>query len=163
MKPLPSRMKIAELFVYRNGNLFNRVSRGGGAIAGALAGHDDSEGYRTVKIGSSDYKVHRLIYKLIHGYDPDQIDHINGDKGDNRIGNLRSVSNAENARNRKMSSNNTSGRAGVGWHKKQKRWQARIRVSGQLIHLGSYIEFDDAVRAREEAEVLYGFANVRAL
>jgi hypothetical protein len=73
----------------------------------------DSLGYTIIKIFDQRYKLHRIIFKMSNGYDPLLIDHINGDKSDNRPSNLRSVTASENSKNRCISSKNTSGFMGV--------------------------------------------------
>jgi hypothetical protein len=72
-----------------------------------------SDGYKTGAINGTNFKAHRIIWKMVHGEDPDQIDHINGDRVDNRLANLRSVDLGENSRNRARPRSNTSGIIGV--------------------------------------------------
>jgi hypothetical protein len=86
-----------------------------------------------------------------------EIDHIGQDSLDNRIKNLRLVTRRENALNQKQSKKNTSGQTGVSWNKRAKMWVAYIKIDGKLIHLGYYIEKEDAIKARKEAEIKYGF------
>jgi hypothetical protein len=81
-----------------------------------------------------------------------EIDHVNRDSLDNRIANLRDVSQSENARNRPQQANSTSGVKGVYWHKASQRWQAQIAVNGKQIHLGLFDTLDEAARARFIAE-----------
>lgn len=86
-----------------------------GRNKGKDAGYPTSNGYLRVKIGQTHYRVHRIIWKLYHGADiPDsqQIDHINRDRTDNRIGNLRVVTASENNRNQ----GNRKGRPGAARH-----------------------------------------------
>lgn len=104
------------------------------------------------------YLAHRVIWAICNGDWPsEQLDHINGDRGDNRIKNLRSVSHAENGRNQKRPSNNTSGVIGVNWHKFHKKWQSCIRLDRKIIHLGYFTDKADAIAARKAAEAKYGF------
>ena len=106
-------------------------------------------GYRRGTIWGQTYLAHRVIWALVMGYWPHElIDHINGDKTDNRWNNLRCATQAENLRNQGTRSDNTSGFKGVSWKKRLRRWQANIRVSGVQMHLGY---FDDA----EEAHAAY--------
>lgn len=114
-------------------------------------------GYKEGTIGSSPYLAHRVIWFLMTETWPNQIDHINGDKSDNRWVNLRNVCQQENGMNQKRSSLSTSGRTGVNYHKPSKRWRAIIKVNGKRIHLGSFRTFSDAVKCREDAEIKYGF------
>ncbi|WP_446719173.1 HNH endonuclease signature motif containing protein [Halocynthiibacter sp. C4] len=104
-------------------------------------------------------RAHRVIWAMFYGRWPAKdIDHINGDRTDNRISNLRHVSRAENARNSSRSSANTSGRTGVYKVKKSGKWNARIRVDGRFINLGFFKEFEAACAARAVAESKYGFS-----
>lgn len=118
---------------------------------------DNGYGYRTGSIFDCTYMAHRVIWAMIHDECPDTIDHINGVRDDNRIENLRSVSLAENLKNQKRYSRNTSGVCGVYWHKRDNKWDAQIRVGGKLMHLGLFTDFDEAVAARKKAEVEHGF------
>ena len=133
-------------------SLANRISVGD--IAGAI----DGNGYRLIGIHGKRYRAHRLawLYKTKH-QPPEQIDHINGVRDDNRIINLRLASQKENMRNSSLRSDNTSGTIGIEWHKQNKRWRARITVSGKSIEIGSFLNKEDAIAARKEAEVKYGF------
>lgn len=103
------------------------------------------------------YYAHRVIWKLETGEEAETIDHINGDPGDNRFANLRSVSAQENGLNRKRYAQNTSGIAGVGWHNDSGKWRASIRVEGKRKHLGYFDSIEDARTARLAAELQYGF------
>jgi len=91
-------------------------------------------------------------------------DHINGDGFDNRRSNLRPSSRAQNAKNRKRHSNNTSGFKGVSWDSRDQRWYARIYSDGKKISLGSYSDPSDAARAYDEASLIHhgGFARTNA-
>lgn len=83
------------------------------------------------------------------------VDHRNGDALDNRRENLRVGTQSENNMNKKIQSNNTSGIAGVSWHKKQRMWNVKIGYKGKEINLGSYYYMRNAVRARVKGEDEY--------
>lgn len=117
----------------------------------------DSRGYLNGKIFSKRYFAHRVIWALVHGVWPEQVDHIDGFRSNNRIANLRDVSNTENGQNRKLPASNTSGVIGVVWHKEKLRWQAQIGVDGRMICIGRFVSFDDAVAARKAAELAHGY------
>lgn len=114
-----------------------------------------SKGYN---IGTIDYvmvKAHRVAWAIYHGEWPEVIDHINGDPGDNRIGNLRSVSQAENMTNLSMRANNSSGVVGV--YLSDGSWVAEIKIQGRRKYLGSFKSIEDAASARKAAELEFGF------
>lgn len=129
-------------------------------FAGRQAGYVmPSTGYVTVSINNARYLAHRVAWAIHFGEDPltAEIDHINGDRQDNRIANLRCVSRRVNARNQALRTNNTSGRLGVYWEDCRRRWHAQIMVDGNCIFLGRYCEYSEAVSAREAAEIQHAF------
>jgi hypothetical protein len=112
-----------------------------------------SKGYRIGSVMDADAKAHRVAWAIYYGEWPQgQIDHINGDRADNRIANLRVVDFVGNARNRKAGKNNSSGVIGVGWSSRHRKWRASIRHHGELIYLGAFASKDDAIAARRDAE-----------
>ena len=124
--------------------------------AGTTAGAD-MFGYLQVKIFDRNMLAHRIIWVMVHGYWPEEIDHINGNPSDNRLVNLRHASRTENARNQKRHCTNTSGRTGVHWNRFTQYWVASIRNKDRTLYLGSYDEFQEAVAAREVFEKKLGF------
>lgn len=114
-------------------------------------------GYMKGAILGRHMNAHRVIWALVNGVWPKEIDHINGDKADNRIENLRSVTSSENNKNRRLPACNKSGRIGVFWHARHKCWRAFIGHQGKRIHLGSFQVKDDAIAARKRAEKDFGF------
>lgn len=111
-------------------------------------------GYRRVSLFSQRYLAHRLAWFYTHGVWPARhIDHINGDKGDNRIGNLREADdqlNLENFRHHRV--DNKVGLLGVHLHKQSGRWRARIQVHGKTIHIGMFDTPEAAHEAYKEAK-----------
>jgi hypothetical protein len=117
------------------------------------SGRIATQGYRQIAFHGRRYMAHRLAWLYVHGEWPaDQIDHINQNKDDNRIENLRVVNCKQNAENITMFKHNTSGRRGVCWKEKTGRWQADIRNHKRSIYLGSFMTIIDAVAARMRAE-----------
>ena len=115
-------------------------------------------GYVRGRILEKTYLAHRVAYAIYHDTWPtDQIDHINGDRLDNRIANLRDVSRTENSRNSVIPINNTSGHIGVSWRTDVSKWQAYIYAHGKRLHIGHFTDIEDAIAARAAAEVKYGF------
>lgn len=119
-------------------------------IAGLRAGGVGKyHGYRYVTVCQKLLKEHRVIYALHFGQHPEGlIDHIDRDKTNNKIENLRIVSDAINSRNTRKYSNNTSGYTGVYFHKAKRHWRARVRHDGKLIHIGSFPTAEQANSAR---------------
>jgi len=102
--------------------------------------------------------AHRIVYSLHHGHHPKmQIDHINGIRSDNRPENLRDVNNRVNARNSRLFKSNTSGFHGVTWNKLEQKWKVRINTENKRICLGTFPTKEEAIRARIEAEIKYGY------
>lgn len=171
-KPLPPQALLRQLLHYEpeTGKLFwkprdsaffasqkscnNWNSQRSGKEAFAFI---DDRGYCVSCILGRKFSAHRIIWKLVYGDDPRDIDHINGDRSDNRVSNLRSVSRLTNCRNKKLQSNNTHGHIGVYLEKEKGLWRAQIRISGVLKGLGRFKDFNDAVAARKAAEIEYGF------
>ncbi len=116
----------------------------------------NSDGYFETTLYYSDEKeTLRLSRFIMNVYDERIVDHENHDKSDNRKNNLRVCNDAESVRNRGLFKNNTSGKTGVVWNKKNSVWIARITVDYKRIHLGCFYNYNDAVKARIEAEIKY--------
>ena len=118
----------------------------------------DANGYKRGAIGGVQLLAHRVCWAIHHGEWPNQeIDHINGCKSDNSISNLRDVSRSENGKNLPRRHDNISGRTGVSFIKTEGLWVAQIVVSGKLIKIGRFPSFERAAKARDDAEINYGF------
>jgi hypothetical protein len=115
------------------------------------------KGYKHGLLDGVSYKAHRIIFKLVHGSDPAHIDHINGDRSDNRLCNLRSVTVAQNNRNMARSVRNTSGHTGVYFHAASKKWTAAIKYKGKLKRLGGFDTIEEAIACRERANKRHRF------
>jgi hypothetical protein len=111
--------------------------------AGSAAGADNGDGYRGIEIDRRRYQAHRLAWLYVHGAWPaEQLDHINGAKSDNRIGNLREATNAENVRNRTPKPGTLAGAKGVTWDRDG--WRARVWKDGRCHCLGRFSTVDEA-------------------
>jgi hypothetical protein len=135
------------------GEIRRKVSMGRSRM-GSLAGSKNSDGYLQIKVFYRTYKIHRLAWLMFYGKWPDgEIDHINGDRTDNRIVNLRDVPKSVNQQNQmKPQVTNTSGYLGVSWHKKDCKWRVSIRVSGKPKHLGFFATPEEAHAAYVKAK-----------
>ena len=151
---------IKEIFDYdpEIGILYNRISRSSRAVKNLPSGSMNSKGYLQVSINCKLYYVHRIIWLYVYGeFPPDQIDHINQVCTDNKILNLRAVTKRENHLNQSMYKNNTSGFTGVSWSKHFSKWHAHIQVKRKHKNLGYFINKEDAIKAREKANIKYHF------
>lgn len=105
-------------------------------LRGRVTGHQQSCGYIQIVIDRKYYYAHRLAWLFVTGSWPkSQIDHIDGDRKNNRFSNLREASNSENQQNTKLRSDNTSGFPGVSWSKKANQWKAKITIEGRQKHI----------------------------
>lgn len=121
--------------------------------------HLDSNGYFDGRIFRKLYRAHRIAWAVSYGEWPDgHIDHINGIRSDNRLENLRVVDGQkENAKNLRLSKNNTSGVTGVYLDRSRNLWVANIREGRKTYYLGSYRSINEAAAARKAAERRLGF------
>lgn len=165
----PTTLRKLLRYEPETGNLFwrertldlhpKRLSQWNGKFAGKPAlTRLGKNGYFGGSIFNKSYTAHRVIWAIVHGEWPkNQIDHINGIRDDNRISNLRAVSAAENQKNMRLHSHNTSGACGVVRCKRRGKWVAQIMVNGKTKYLGCSEDFDEAVAIRKAAQSEYGF------
>jgi hypothetical protein len=127
-----------------------------GKVAGSKRPYKDGSFYHVINFQSKFILAHRVAWFLHYGYWPQEfIDHINGNKLDNRICNLRVVSKIQNAHNVGIRKHNTSGYTGVYFRKDRNSWRAKIGIDGKRISLGYYKTAEEAGRAYEEATKKY--------
>lgn len=144
------------LFEYRDGALFWRFNRGNNAKAGARAGRLLPTGYRSIHVSGRRHQEHRLVYLMHYGFMPEQIDHINGLKADNRVENLRPATYSQNQVNTESRTNH-SGYRGVRFVPKTGRWAARVFKDGREIRVGTFATAELAAAAySEKAKELFG-------
>ena len=127
--------------------LFTWAVAGRGIQLGAVAGSRTNEGYWQIKLGFKVYRAHRLAWFISYGVWPlMDIDHINGDRADNRLENLRQAGHAVNMQNKRkaMSNNKSCGLLGVSWNKQHGRWQSALMVNKKRRHLGYFSDPNDA-------------------
>jgi hypothetical protein len=117
-----------------------------------------SSGYFMGRIFGRKYLAHRVSWAIYSGEWPErQIDHINGNRLDNRIANLRCATNQENSKNRAIGINNTSGTIGVYWSINRSNWFAEIYTNGNKKRIGYFKSKDEAIQARAKANLEYGY------
>lgn len=141
-----------ELFKYKNGKLIwlKKPSKTSPAKIGGQVGTLMKDGYLRTQIQGKFYAIHRLIYLLHYGEMPKFIDHIDCNRTNNKIENLRIVSLQQNGYNRKINKNNKSGVKGVSWSKSAKKWVAQLKINGCQTYLGCYENLNDAKEVVEE-------------
>lgn len=132
-----------------------------GVSTGRALGTDNGFGYLRITVCGHSHYAHRLAWLYVHGVLPDcEVDHINGNKSDNRISNLRLASRLENAQNKhRPQSNNKSGHLGISWHKKAKKWQVHICSCRKRHYLGVFETIEEAQIAYLKAkQTMHPFA-----
>lgn len=119
--------------------IFIWIEKRAGVKFNSVAGSYSKQGYFRITINHIEYKAHRLAWLYMTGEMPKEfIDHINGDRLDNRFCNLREATNTQNNYNTGMLPTNTSGIKGVRINKKTGRWHAQASVKGKNKHLGMF-------------------------
>jgi hypothetical protein len=147
--------EVNQLFDYKEGKLYWKEDRGANKVKGLHAGSIDSNGYRVIKIKNKMYKEHRLVFLYFTGGLPKILDHINRNKEDNRIENLREVSDALNAQNRTTHKNNVSGHKNVSYNKKRDCYYVRIMVEYTTKFIGTFKTLQEAKEVAETTRKQY--------
>lgn len=127
--------------------------------AGTRAGRVDvSTGYRYINIQGKRYAEHRLAWFYVHKQMPKYlIDHINHDRADNRLENLRQVTVSENARNRTKNTHSRTQEVGIWYNKRTHKYIAQIRLHGRKVFQKAFDDIDDAIAARKQKAKELGF------
>lgn len=171
MRKLPPQDVLLELLQYlpETGDMFWRerpskyfknaasVAPWNAKNAGKLALSADFNGYRGGSLLGRAHLSHRVIWKYMTGENPGTIDHIDGNRKNNKWSNLRSVTMLENNRNSQTYRNNTSGHVGVVYVKPTNRWRAQAKQDGKYRYFGTYDTLEEAVRARKAGAKKIGF------
>lgn len=152
-KCIPSQDYLHNIFEYKNGNLYWKIKPAQRVKIGDIAG-SVSDGYGQVYINNSAYKIHRIIFMMHYGYVSDQIDHIDGDPLNNKIENLREVTNIQNQFNRKISSRNKSGVKGISLSRSNK-FVVRVSVNQKDKYIGSFKDLELAELVAQMAREKY--------
>ena len=152
-----TQARLKELLNYdpETGIFTWRVNRQGickGRNAGCLH-NKGGRTYRAIKIDGVARGAHRLAFLYIYGYMPSVVDHVDNSPLNNRIGNLRAATPAQNSANSKLSKKNSSGYKGVSLRKRSKKWTSQISAVGHYKHLGSFFTPEEAHEAYRRAAI----------
>ena len=162
IRPLDGLEKVLR-YEPDTGRFFWLIDRPRKTKAGDEAGHKNKKGYIEIRYNHKTLNAHRIAWYLQTGKDPKgmTIDHINGEKSDNRFKNLRIATHAENSRNRRKLKPKTSKYKGVHWYTRKQKWRAVIGHEGRSIHLGYFHDEYEAHLAycRAALELQGEFAN----
>ena len=153
---------LQSIFDYKDGRLYwKRLNKPNQIKVGDVAGTNHPNGYIYIRLKNKNYAAHRLIFLFHNGYLPDFLDHINRNRSDNRIENLRPATKSENSLNSKLKSTNTSGAKGVCWDKESKKWLVQITINKKQRKIGRYSDLELAeLVAIEAMDKFYGkFSN----
>ena len=148
--------RVKELFDYvENGTLIRKIRTSNRNNVGDIAGSNNGNGYLRFSINRKSYYVHQIVFLWNFGYIPNEIDHKNGNRLDNRIENLREATHLQNGQNLGLRKSNNIGINSVSFDKERKKWIAYIGVNRRKIHLGRFDNVEDAINARKNAEKIY--------
>lgn len=138
--------RITELFNYdKTTGIVTRKTNRGQCKAGSIVGTKHISGYLAARVDGNIYLLHRLIWCIVHGSWPEcYIDHIDGDRRNNVISNLREATHTENTQNAKIRDDNTSGIKGVHYSIRLNKWVARVQTENKRVHLGAFNTLEDA-------------------
>ena len=150
-----TQQQALEAFEYRDGELYWKVPKSIRIKVGDKCDGMDCHGYKRVRYNGKLYRVHRIIFLMFNGYLPQYIDHINCDRADNRIENLREVNAIENACNRAMQSNNRTKVKGVIWRKNIKHYEVSVQVNKVKNYCGIFKDLELAELVAIEARDKY--------
>lgn len=150
--------QVRELFDYdaENGWLIRKTIRNGCPYNKPCGHKPDCHGYGQVGIDGKHYRTHRLVWLLVHGEWPEhEIDHIDQNKMNNRIENLRPATPSENQHNKGLRRDNSTGYPGVTFNKAKNKFMAQISVKGKHIYLGLFATAEEAYRAYQLAKIKF--------
>lgn len=157
----PPAISWGEYFVadFESGLLYWKISPARNVKAGDVVGGLNGCGYIQVLLLRRRYYAHRILWEMARGPIPGglQVDHKNHKRSDNRLINLRLVTNQANQRNRSKQSKSVSGTLGVTWSERSRKWRAAIYINGKQIHLGMFTHLKDAIATRKVHEAKYNF------
>ncbi len=145
---------LHQIFEYRDGCFFWKITKKK-IKAGSKVGALGSNGYLSTNIQKKRYLLHRLIFLFHHGHLPKLIDHIDGNRFNNNINNLREATFSENICNSKLYKSSKSGFKNVYWLKNAKKWAVRLNINKKRVFLGLFEDIELADLVAHEARDKY--------
>lgn len=162
-KTFPTNLTQAVLkkfFVYNpiTGEFTRRLFSGTCGKIGDVVGTLNNQGYLVLGLNNKTYLLHRLVWLYMYGFLPkEEIDHIDHNRTNNALSNLRLVNSLGNKQNASLSKNNKTGHNGVALHKPTGKYRAYIMINKKQIHLGLFETLQEAIDARKQADISYNF------
>jgi len=154
-KPMPPLEYLHKLFEYKDGALYWKIARSNCIKVGDIAGHVNDQGYMKIKFDGIGYLSHRLIFFMHHKWVPEFLDHIDGNRLNNNIDNLRPATKLQNLWNRGINRNNKSGVKGVHWCSRDKKWIVQVSTDAGKRCLGYFDDLELADLVAQEARHKY--------
>lgn len=146
-----TQQRLQELFIYKDGLFFNRKTNASCSLV-PITNH---QRYNRIVVDGKAYAFHRLVFLYHKGYLPKIIDHIDNDRTNNRIENLREATQQQNCLNRVAHKNNRSGYKNVHWHSAMKKWSVLINVDGKRKTIGYFDDVELAGLVAQEARAKF--------
>jgi hypothetical protein len=147
---------LLSVFEYKDGVLHWRKN-------GKRAGTRHHTGYTQIGFQNSLYNAHRLIFLMSYGWLPEVIDHIDGNRANNKIENLRPASWSQNLQNMQLKPTNKSGCKNVSWSRAKRKWAVQLSINGRQTNLGRFDDLELADLVATEARIKYHGAFARHL
>lgn len=150
--------RSVDMFIDGKQSAHQSCSSWNAKYANRIASGYQSKGYVYIGINSRNFLAHRVAWKFYYGDEPPRyIDHIDGNKKNNAIKNLREATQSQNNANSKKFKNNTSGYKGIIWDKSRNKWQVKVQFEGKTIHFGRFNDLESAIKIHKDAfSKLYG-------
>ena len=145
---------LHELFEYRDGSLYWKIKTRNGIVPGIKAVTLNHHGYIHIRLDKKTYQAHRLIFLMHHGYLPEMLDHIDCNRSNNKIENLRPASNIQNQQNQKLSPRNKTGVKGVCFDKTRGKYLAQFKVNRTICRVGHFVTLEEAANAVQQARLI---------